>query len=190
MVAKLHPIISEAAEGRLPGWAAVDASRRPHLAAVARLMGRWAEQLGLPERDRRRWRAAGWLHDALRDADPETLRPAAPNVPAELRHGPAAADRLAEAGVSDDELLEAIRCHTLGRAGLGRLGRFLFLADYLEPGRSFAPIEGAVLRARLPQEAEAVLRIVCGRRLTRTLARSRPIHTDTVKFWNELQEDA
>lgn len=189
MVAELHPIIAAAADGKLPDWAVVEAERLPHLSAVAGLLGCWADELGLSHQDQRRWRAAGWLHDALRDADPETLNPLRADIPPELRHGPAAAERLAEAGVSDDELLEAIRCHTLGSAGLRRLGRFLYLADYLEPGRMFAPVESAVLRARLPNDAEAVLRIVCERRLKRMLAGGRPIYPETVEFWNELREE-
>lgn len=182
----MHPLIAAAADGRLPDWAAVRPSRRPHLAAVATLLERWARELALTPRDGVRWAAAGWLHDALRDADAGTLEPEAVDYPSGLRHGPAAAARLEQSGVDDEELLEAIRFHSLGRAGFGRLGRFLYLADYLEPGRSFEPVENAALRARLPRDHEAVLRLVCSRRIADTLNRGFPLRPETVDFWNEL----
>ncbi|NIU78085.1 MAG: HD domain-containing protein, partial [Gammaproteobacteria bacterium] len=82
------------------------------------LMAAWADALGLAEHDLTRWKAAAWLHDALRDAEPESLTGAA-EYPPKVRHGPAAAVRLRGEGVEDEELLEAIAAHTLGRPGLG-----------------------------------------------------------------------
>jgi hypothetical protein len=65
---------------------------------VAALMGEWAGALALPERDVKRWTATGWLHDVLREAEPEELRPEVPllfrPLPGKLLHGPAAAVRL------------------------------------------------------------------------------------------------
>ncbi len=186
--ARLHPIIAAAATGELPDWAAVRSRRRAHLAAVAELLGRWADELGLGPRDRQRWMAAGWLHDALRDADAEQLAADAGAYPVRVRHGPAAAARLAAAGVDDRELLEAIRYHTLGRRGWGVLGRFLYLADYLEPGRAFDPVERASLVLRLPHQHAEVLRRVCALRIEYQLEHGVPVHRETMEFWNELVE--
>ncbi len=149
-------------------------------------MAVWAGELALDERDRTRWTAAGWLHDALRDADSGELCSEAGDFPAKVRHGPAAAARLRKAGVNDDELLDAISFHSLGRDGLGQLGRLLYLADYLEPTRTFDPVENAALRARLPADEHAVLRLVCARRLSDTLGRGIPLHPASVSFWNQL----
>jgi HD superfamily phosphohydrolase YqeK len=183
----LHPLIVAAAQGRLPEWAAVRSSRRAHLAGVAALLQGWAQELGLAERDQLRWAAVAWLHDALRDADASALEADAADFPERVRHGPAVAARLQRSGVHDEELLEAIRYHSLGRAGFGRLGRFLYLADYLEPGRDFAPVENAALRARMPADHEAVLRLVCSRRIADLLDRGLPLRSETVDFWNELR---
>ncbi|KPK82319.1 MAG: hypothetical protein AMS25_02910 [Gemmatimonas sp. SM23_52] len=179
-----------AAQGRLPEWAAVPASRHAHLAAVAALLQGWAQELGLAERDQLRWAAAAWLHDALRDADACALEGEAADYPERVRHGPAAAARLERSGVDDEELLEAIRYHSLGRGGFGRLGRFLYLADYLEPGRDFAPVENAALRARMPGDHEAVLKLVCSRRIAELLDRGVPLRPETADFWNELTASA
>jgi HD superfamily phosphohydrolase YqeK len=182
----LHPIIRDAATGRLPEWAAVTPERRRHLEQVAGLLETWAAELALEPDVRARWAAAGWLHDALRDADPRLLASAAPEYPEKVRHGPAVAARLRELGVDDEELLEAIAFHTLGRPGLGTLGRFLFVADYLEPGRDFEEDERARLRQRMPSAAASVLREVCARRIAQRLRDGKPLRRETMDFWNEL----
>jgi len=182
---ELHPAIIAAGAGRLPEWARVSPGRVSHMASVSALLRRWSSALKLSSADRTRWAAAGWLHDALRDASPEELVQAA-EYPGVVRHGPAAAERLKRDGVEDDELLEAIAFHSLGRRGMGSLGRFLFLADYLEPERTYSPQENAVLRARLPEDEHAVLRVVCARRIVQRLDRGWSLQQETVDFWNEL----
>jgi HD superfamily phosphohydrolase YqeK len=184
---RLHPIIVAAAEGRLPAWAQVRPERTAHMSAVAGLLAEWAEALGLNEEDRVRWAAAGWLHDALRDADPAELAADADGYPERVRHGPAAAAYLEREGVADEEVLEAVRFHTLGRRGWGRLGRYLYLADYLEPGRSFDREEQVALISRLPRDLDAVLHHVCAKRLEWLRERGLPVHPETEGFWREVE---
>jgi HD superfamily phosphohydrolase YqeK len=178
--------VRDAAAGHLPSWAQTGERRRAHVARVAALMDEWARALSLPPEERARWTAAAWLHDSLRDADPETLRPEVPEtfreLPGKLLHGPAAAERLAAAGADDGELLDAVRLHTLGSARFGRLGRALYLADFLEPGRTFDPSWTASLRARMPHEMEAVLREVVERRVEHVLADRDAVHPETRAF--------
>jgi HD superfamily phosphohydrolase YqeK len=188
LISRMHPIIIAAGRGELPAWARVRPGRMIHLASVAELLGRWAAELGLDENDRVRWTAAGWLHDSLRDADPGSLAANAADYPKQVRHGPAVAERLRAEGVEDGELLDAIRYHSLGNRGWGPLGRYLYLADYLEPGRPYAPVVNAALRARLPQEPDAVLRRVCALRMEEVLKGGKPLRPETVAFWNELLE--
>lgn len=42
-------------------------------------------------------------------------------------------------GVSDPEILDAIRFHTTGRPGMTLLEKIIFISDYIEPGRNSAP---------------------------------------------------
>lgn len=181
-----HPLIVAAAGGQLPEWAQVTPDRRRHLESVADLLKGWAAGLGLDRLDQVRWAAAGWLHDALRDADPAELAVDAGEYPASLRHGPATAARLDHAGIGDPELVEAVCYHSVGWRGFQRLGRFLYLADYLEPLRSFNAEWRAALRARLPQEGDDVLQAVCAERIARLVERRSPLRTETAEFWNEL----
>lgn len=55
-----------------------------------------------------------------------------------LWHGPAAAVVVRqELGITDEEVLDAIRWHTSGRIGMSPLDKIVCLADYMEPGRDF-----------------------------------------------------
>lgn len=157
---------------------------------VAELLGDWADRLNLPDVDRTRWRAAGYLHDALREVAPDELRAVVPDdmqtLPGKLLHGPAAAARLREEGVTDEDLLRAIAYHTIGHPGLDQLGRALFIADYIEPGRRYDADGLAVLRARMPAAQDDVLLDVLRARLTRLLHERRPMRAETVAFWNSV----
>ncbi|MGI2292760.1 bis(5'-nucleosyl)-tetraphosphatase (symmetrical) YqeK [Paenibacillus sp. GXUN7292] len=44
-------------------------------------------------------------------------------------------------GITDSEVLNAVRYHTSGRAGMSLLEKIVWVADYIEPGRSFPGVE-------------------------------------------------
>lgn len=191
----MHPgsLLEDAAAGVLPRWAEVTADRYEHLARVAALMDEWVNQLGGSPVERIRWRGAAWLHDALRDAPAERLLPWVSgefrNLPVSYMHGPAAAARLEADGLDDEEVLEAIRFHTLGHAGLGRMGLALIAADFLEPGRVTHAEWRAGLRERMPLALHAVVREVVRTKLTRSMDAGSPIRPEMVDLWNRLMTD-
>ena len=158
---------------------------------VAALLGEWAGALGLDEVDRLRWQAAGWLHDALRDAPADDLRSElgdeAAGLPDPLLHGPAAAARLE--GEVDGEMALAIRHHTTGHPDFASLGRALYIADFLEPGREWSAGWRAGLRARMPDDEPAVLREVLRSRIAHQLELNRPLRPETAAFWNTAVEE-
>lgn len=43
--------------------------------------------------------------------------------------------------INDNEILDAIRWHTTGRAGMSNLEKIIYIADYIEPLRTFKGIE-------------------------------------------------
>lgn len=193
-MAAVHPLLAAAAEGRLPNWAEASRKRRKHVARVSALMGTWAERAAVSDLDRVRWRAAGLLHDALRDADHDELRPLVSeelrDSPGTMLHGPAAAARLREEGVVDESLLLAIAWHTLGHPDFDTLGKALYLADYTEPGRKYESSKLAAKRDRVPAEMDAVLRDVANDRIRRSIKKGRPLLAPTVGFWNALVQGA
>ena len=171
-----------------PDWAIAGPERRAHVARVVALLDDWAVALGFSDVDRRRARAAGWLHDALRDATGDELRPmVAPelrDLPRKLLHGPAAAARLRELGMVDKDVLRAVSFHTVGHPDLGLIGRLLYLADYLEPGRPFDEELRAELRARMPEDWRGVLQTVVKSRVKHLLDSGNTIRPETMGFWN------
>jgi HD superfamily phosphohydrolase YqeK len=172
----------------LPGWAVVTPARREHIARVAQLASQWAEQIGVPDSERNRWLRAVWLHDALRDASPEELEEWASDSPgpAELRHGPASAARARADGEDDRGVLDAVRYHSLGLAEWDMVGRILYCADYLEPGRQFERERRADLALRLPSDPQGVLREVARARLLHLIRSGWPVLEPTRLFWNSL----
>ncbi len=178
-----------AAVPQLPDWAVVSPRRAGHIARVAALLARWAAARGLAAEEEARWRRAALLHDALRDATDEVLagycaRPA--RWPRSIWHGPAAASAARRAGERDRGVLAAVHYHSLGYAGWDDVGRFLFMADYLEPGRAHERPVLDALAARAAGEPEDVLREVAANKLRWLLHVGRPIPRETWEFWNNL----
>jgi hypothetical protein len=172
----------------LPEWAVVSPKRLAHIERVARLVAQWAEDMGVPDSERNRWLRAVWLHDALRDAPLDELERWAPSGhgPVELRHGPASAARAKADGEADRGVLDAVRYHSLGLAEWDMVGRVLYCADFLEPGRGHLRDEGARLSGRFPTDPGAVLREVARARLGHAVASGWPLPDPTVRFWNSL----
>jgi protein-S-isoprenylcysteine O-methyltransferase Ste14/HD superfamily phosphohydrolase YqeK len=169
-----------AREFDLPGWAEVGRRRREHIERVVALLEEWAVAMDVPDRERDRWLKAAWLHDALRDA----------RLDDGMAHGPAAADRAARDGESDRGVLDAVRYHSSGYAGWDDVGKMLYLADYLEPGRKRNGKERATLAARVPRQRDRVLRKIVAYEIRWRVRAGRPVDPLTVAFWNALNGDA
>ncbi len=190
---RLHPVLGAAAEGTLPLWSRASPDRVEHMGRVAQLLGDWAVAQGLPEVEIRRWRAAGFLHDALRDADPGEIRGSLPvhlaDLPDHAAHGPAAAERLRQEGVTDEPFLRAVSYHTIGHPDLDRFGQALYAADFLEPGRVSMAEWRAGLRVRMVEDPQGVITEVVKVKVGLLLDEERPIRGETCEFWNVLTRE-
>ena len=174
----------------MPEWARVGERRLGHIVRVTELLDGWAVSLGLPPAEAQAWHDAGRLHDALRDAPETELRALAgdaPNYTVEILHGPAAAARLAADGDARRELLDAIRFHTVGSSQWGRLGRALYMADYLEPGRKFSRADRAYLAAQVPHDFDGTFRQVLRARLEWSLREGMRLFPEAVALWNTVR---
>lgn len=172
----------------LPEWSVVSPSRLAHIERVAALVAGWAEEMGVPDSERNRWLRAVWLHDALRDAPASELEQWAPSAPgpAEGRHGPASAARAKADGETDRGVLDAVRYHSWGLAEWDMVGRVLYCADYLEPGREHKRAERAALAARFSTDPGGVLKEVARMRLGHAVESGWSLPDPTVRFWNSL----
>jgi 2-amino-4-hydroxy-6-hydroxymethyldihydropteridine diphosphokinase len=173
----------------LPDWAKVSDKRRKHIARVTTLLMQWADEIGISDEERRDWMHAGLLHDALRDADESELRRLAkdPVREEELLHGPAVANLLAPSGEVRAAALLAIRYHTVGSPDWNRTGKALYMADFLEPGRSFARSDRAFLARQVPHDFDGVFRQVLRARLEYALREGYTLFPETVGLWNAVR---
>lgn len=179
----------------LPRWAQVSEKRRAHIARVTALLDAWSERVAVDVNEAQAMHDAGVLHDALRDAPEDELRklaaadgmPDPDRLPVDLLHGPAAAAMLTRTGEHRADLIDAVRWHTLGSPAWGRVGRALYLADFLEPGRKFAVTDRAFLAAQVPHDFDGAFRQVVRMRLEWSLAEGKQLYIGTVELWNAVR---
>ncbi|NLC11190.1 MAG: HD domain-containing protein [Firmicutes bacterium] len=89
-----------------------------------------------------------------------------------------------ELGVTDHEVLEAIRWHTTGSPHLNTLGIIIYVADFCEPGRSFPEAE-EVRKFAFQDLTGAALKAV-GHTLCFLIKGERQIHPCSWYFYNML----
>lgn len=173
----------------LPTWAQVNAKRVAHIERVTTLLNQWATAMRLSREEALGFLDAGRLHDALRDAPEEELREITGDhrSPPGLLHGPAAATLLERDGERRRDVLDAIRYHTVGSPGWGIVGKALYMADYLEPGRKFSRQDRHFLSALVPTAFDVVFRQVVRLRLEWSIREGNHIFPETVTLWNSLQ---
>lgn len=181
-----HDAVTDPPVPVLPGWAIVTPKRLAHIARVTALLESWADAMRIGADERQAWHDAGRWHDALRDADEATLRALVPHAEytTPMLHGPAAAVRLAQDGEQRRDVLEAVHYHTVGSAVWARTGQALYMADYLEPGRSFAREERAALAARVPGDFAQVFTAVVRHRIEWALREGKALYPECVAMWN------
>jgi len=171
-----------------PPWARISTARMRHVEGVVGLLEDWAKALGAADEEVERWRRAALLHDAVKDAPSDDLAALADvswGVP-KLLHGPAAAVLAERAGETDPGVLDAVRYHSVGWAAWDEVGRMLYAADYLEPGRRGLPAALARLREGFVDDPAAGLRDVARLRIGHHLRKRHRLLPETVAFWNAL----
>lgn len=173
----------------MPDWAQVGEKRRAHIVRVTDLLDRWAVQLKLDADEAQSWHDVGRFHDALRDAPEAELRrlAAGHDFPLDVLHGPAAATHLESIGERRSGVLNAVRWHTMGSAGWDRVGRALYMADFLEPGRNFMRADRAFLAEHLPHDFDGVFRHTVRMRLEWTLREGKALFPEAVGLWNSIR---
>jgi predicted HD superfamily hydrolase involved in NAD metabolism len=101
----------------------------------------------------------------------------------ELWHAPVGAILVQmEAGVEDEEVLSAIRYHTSGRARMTELEKVIYLADYIEPGRSFPGVD-EVRDIAARNLDEAVMKAI-GNTIAFLISKQQTIYPDTFHAYN------
>ncbi len=87
-------------------------------------------------------------------------------------------------GIDDEEILNAVRYHTTGRAGMNLLEKIIYIADMVEPNRDF---EGVIkLRSIVERDIDAACIMGLSQTIEFTLQKGELIHPDTVHARNWL----
>lgn len=89
-----------------------------------------------------------------------------------------------EYGITDPEILDAIRYHTVARADMTLLDKIIYVADMTEPNRDY---DGAdELRKLAKKNIDAAYREAVRQSLIHNLNKGAIIHPNTLEAWNSI----
>lgn len=103
----------------------------------------------------------------------------------ELWHAPVGAYLAeTEAGITDREILDAIRYHTTGRQGMTVLEKIIYLADYIEPGRHFPGVDE--VRESVRENLDHALIKAVQNTILFLMKKNQTVYPDTFFTYNNL----
>ena len=170
----------------MPMYARLHAELKPHRMEHTAYVVQTA--IALAERfhvDPKKARLAALLHDCAKSFSAEQLIRYADTEPPILPilHAPAGADYAKNVyGVEDEEVLRAIRLHTTGDAGMSDLEKVVYLADMIEPSRSY---EG-VNEIRNATDLNTMMRLALSRSIWYIKERNFEVHPATQRALEDL----
>lgn len=140
--------------------------------------------------------AAALLHDLCREHAPDLLLQLAnkfgivideiERAEPILLHGVVAAELAKrELNIADPQILEAISYHITGAAKLSRVAQLIFVADFVEPGRSFDFVNEfrKIIPALTPEQ---ILLAIYNQTIRYVVAKGYLIHPRSIEGRNEL----
>jgi predicted HD superfamily hydrolase involved in NAD metabolism len=103
----------------------------------------------------------------------------------ELWHAPVGAFLVEkEAGITDKDILNAIKYHTSGRVNMTLLEKIVFLADYIEPGRAFPGVNEVRETAQTSLD-RAVIQALRNT-INFLMMKNQAVYPDTFHTYNDL----
>ncbi|MBM7604772.1 putative HD superfamily hydrolase involved in NAD metabolism [Metabacillus crassostreae] len=103
----------------------------------------------------------------------------------ELWHAPVGAFLVEqEVGISDTEILNAIKFHTSGRPHMSLLEKIIYVADYIEPGRHFPGVEE--VRELAEESLDKALIKSLQNTIMFLLKKNQAVYPDTISTYNWL----
>jgi predicted HD superfamily hydrolase involved in NAD metabolism len=121
--------------------------RKEHINGVINTADDLATRYGA---DKQKTKLAALCHDLYRGVKDDALNiyvkqlglPKKYLDNANLAHAKIAAEMIKkDFGIEDEDVLNAVRYHTTGRAGMSILEKVIFLADSIEPGRNYPGVD-------------------------------------------------
>ena len=164
-----------------------------HSVAVADEAKRLAEKYGA---DPAKAYTAGLLHDILKDASPAEQLQIAADFGILLDDTEQASQKLWHAhvgavfvekilGVTDPEIVGAIRYHTTGRARMTLLEKIIYVADFTAAGRDYDDVD--VMRRLADQSLDDAMRYALEYTVADLHKKHRIVHADTLAALQEVR---
>lgn len=164
--------------------------RYEHVLRVAELARELAKKYDVNETEAEQ---AALFHDIAKCMDRETLAKLLKEADAderlfqfhhELWHGPVGA-MIAEKtfGVTTPDILNAVRYHTTGRAGMSKLEKVIYIADLLEPGRDFPGIK--TLREIMNENLDKAMAACIAHSILYLVSKRVSVFPDSFECYNE-----
>jgi len=137
---------------------------------------------------------AATLHDFAKDFPVEKLKQVLDKSQSpedlllynqELWHGPVGAYLLeTKYGITDTDILHAVRFHTTGRAQMSKLELIVYVADYIEPGRQFPGVD--TVRNIAQNDLYEAAWTVARNTIQFLLKKNALVYPDTIDIYNDL----
>ena len=139
---------------------------------------------------------AGLVHDIMKNATKQEqlqimekggiiLSPTEKNNP-KLWHAMAGEAYLrTEIGITDKEILSAVRYHTTGKAGMSLLDKIIYIADYISAERNY-PDVNVMRELSLTKGLDEAALYALKYSFTSLSKEERLIHENSVEYYNEL----
>ena len=166
--------------------------RRAHVYGVVETAKKLAEKYGC---DINKAETAALFHDMFRSTPVEVLNMYIRQLGlddtylnnANLAHGPIAAVIMnRDYGIDDHDVLNAVKYHTTGRAGMSTLEKVIYLADAIEPGRNYPDVDKVRKLAEISLEKACLFSMEHSINYIRE--RGLFLHEDTIKARDYLLE--
>ena len=166
--------------------------RIPHVLGTEQEAIRLAERYGA---DVRKARVAALLHDCTKRLEMDEQLALCRHYGIELdeleRHALKLLHAKTGAAIArdvfgvDDEIYTAIYWHTTGHAGMTKLEKIMYLADYIEPNRDFPGLDK--LRRACYDSLDAGLELGLSMTVEEMKERGNPVHSATLDALNDLK---
>ncbi len=138
---------------------------------------------------------AGLIHDAMKDFPYESSLEYIKNYgikmtelelnAANLWHSILGADYAARfIGVTDEDIINAVRYHTTARVGMSRLEKIIYVADYTSAERNYNGVED--MRAAADVSLEGAMKIALDFTVEKLNSKAMPVHPDTLSALSEI----
>lgn len=101
-----------------------------------------------------------------------------------LLHGFAGADFARKRFTKNKAVLDAVAYHTAARAGMSKLSKLIYVADYIAPDRRFPGVEK--IRKLAMRDLDGAFRKALGNKIIHVVKSKKWLHPGAVEAWNQL----